>query len=94
MKKIMMVVGFAAICLLPMHGWGHGFGAASLCDAEWTPVQIGIWPFVVFSNTTDIYGVNLTDLLHTKQVMYMAYLPRRLTYVMTIMVSVSLLHRI
>ena len=63
MKKIMMVVGFAAICLLPMHGWGHGFGATSLCDAEWTPVQIGIWPFVVFSDATDIYGVNLNGFI-------------------------------
>ena len=63
MKRIMMVVGFAAICLLPMHGWGHGFGSSSLCDAEWTPVQIGIWPFVVFSNTTDIYGVNLNGFI-------------------------------
>jgi len=59
MKKMMMMVRFATMCLLPMNGWGHGFGSASLCDVEWTPVQIGIWPFVVFSDSTSIYGVNL-----------------------------------
>ena len=50
---------------------------------------------LLYSRNPQIYmALTLTDLLHTKQVMYMAYLPRRLTYVMTIMVSVSLLHRI
>ena len=51
---------------------------------------------LLYSRIPQIYmALTLTDLLHTKQVMYMDYLPRRLTYVMTIiMVSVSLLHRI
>ena len=63
-KQILPLI--AAVVCMPILVHAHGLGKAGLIDADWTPVQIGAWPFSVFSAETKVYGVNV-DLLGAYQ---------------------------
>ena len=59
-KRILPLI--AAVVCMPISVYAHGLGKAGLINADWTPIQVGAWPFSVFSAETKVYGVNF-DLL-------------------------------
>ena len=56
----------AVLVCMPISVYAHGLGKAGLINADWTPIQVGAWPFSVFSAETKVYGVNF-DLLGAYQ---------------------------
>jgi len=54
--KAVILVLFAAATV-----HAHGVMSAGLFDdrVEWTPIQLGVYPFHLFSDSTDIYGLDL-----------------------------------
>ena len=56
----------AALVCMPISVYAHGLGKAGLINADWTPIQVGAWPFSAFSAKTKVYGVNF-DLLGAYQ---------------------------
>ena len=63
-KRILPLI--AAVVCMPISVYAHGLGKAGLINADWTPIQVGAWPFSVFSAETKVYGVNF-DLLGAYQ---------------------------
>lgn len=60
-KKIFLM---ALIALLPLQIFAHGMewavAGTIVRDADWTPVQINIFPIHLFSIQTDVYGIVLS----------------------------------
>ena len=45
-KRILPLI--AAVVCIPISVYAHGLGKAGLINADWTPIQVGAWPFSVF----------------------------------------------
>ena len=61
MKKKLLLLLLTVFVSLNLHAHGEQlYGIAFIKNASWTPFQISLWPWHLFSPRTDVYGIALS----------------------------------